>query len=80
MFFFIVALIRRSKTMVKIGLIVSIIPISAYLLTYWYYEIHIPSLNKQEEEKYSGTYIMTVDRNKEKKKWCKSGFLWILSH
>ena len=59
LFFFVVALARKSKTMFKIGLCVCIVPLSLYGLTYWFYDIHIPSLNKQTEERYVGTYIMT---------------------
>ena len=59
LFFFVVALVKQSKTMFKIGLAVCIVPLSLYGLTYWFYDIHIPSLNKQTKEKYAGTYIMT---------------------
>src|SRR5690606_39029319 len=40
-------------------LAVSIVPLSLYGLTYWFYHIHIPRMNEQTEEKYAGTYIMT---------------------
>ena len=59
LFFFVIALVRQSKTMFKIGLAVCIVPLFLYGLTYWFYDIHIPTLNKQTEEKYAGTYIMT---------------------
>jgi len=63
LFFFVVAVVRQSKTMFKIGLAVCIVPLSLYGLTYWFYDIHIPSLDKQTEEKYAGTYIMTHGDN-----------------
>ena len=59
LFFFVFALVRQSKTMFKIGLAVCIVPLFLYGLAYWFYDIHIPSLDKQTEEKYVGTYIMT---------------------
>ena len=63
LFFFVIALVRQSKTMLKIGLAVCIVPLSLYGLTYWFYDIHIPSLNRQTEERYAGTYIMTRSDN-----------------
>lgn len=59
LFFFVVALVRKSKTMFKIGLAVCVVPLSLYGLTYWFYDIHIPRLNKQTEKNYAGTYNMT---------------------
>lgn len=58
LFFFIVALVRHSKTMLKIGLAVAAVPLSFFVLTYWFYSIHIPNLNRQQEQEYVGTYIM----------------------
>jgi hypothetical protein len=63
LFFFVVAFVKQSKTMFKIGLAFCIIPLSLYGLTYWFYDNHIPSLNKQTEERYAGTYIMTNNDN-----------------
>ena len=58
LFFFIVALVRHSKTMLKIGLAVAAVPLSLFVLTYWFYRIHIPNLNRQQEQEYVGAYIM----------------------
>lgn len=56
-FFFIIALVRQSKTMLYFGLGTSIVPLILYGLTFWYYDIHIPALNKKEEMQYVGTYL-----------------------
>jgi hypothetical protein len=58
LFFFVIAAVRRSKRMLKIGLAIAIIPLSLYALIYWFYDIHIPKLNKQAEKVYAGTYVM----------------------
>ena len=55
-FFFVIALIRKSKTMLYLGLGVSIIPIVLYGLTFWFYDVHLPRQYKQEETNYLGTY------------------------
>ena len=57
-FFLVMALVRQSKRMFKVGLILAIIPLSLYALTYWFYNIHIPNSNKQQEKAYAGTYVM----------------------
>ena len=44
--------------MFKTGLSIAIVPLSLYVLTYWFYEIHIPKMNKQIEKVYAGTYVM----------------------
>ncbi|RPD43443.1 hypothetical protein [Paracnuella aquatica] len=58
LFFFVFALFRKSKRMLKIGLGIAVVPLSLYALTYWFYDIHIPKLNKRVEKVYAGTYIM----------------------
>jgi hypothetical protein len=60
LFFFILSGIRRSKTMLTTGLIIVIVPLLLSALAYWYYDVHIPGLIKQEERLYTGTYIMTA--------------------
>jgi len=57
-FFFTFALVRHSKTMLKIGLAVAVVPLSLFALTYWFYRIHVPNLSRQQEQEYIGTYIM----------------------
>ena len=56
LYFFVIALVRQSKTMFHFGLVSSIVPLFLYVLTFWYYDIHIPSFNKREEIKYVGIY------------------------
>lgn len=56
--FFVIAAFRKSKTMFKIGLGITTVPLLLYILTYWYYHIHIPELNKRVENAYAGTYVM----------------------
>jgi hypothetical protein len=56
--FFVFAAIRGSKTMLKTGLFVTIIPLSLFFISYWFYEIYIPKINKQVERLYVGTYVM----------------------
>jgi|GEM_PF-4058577 len=58
LFFFVIAIVRQSKRMFKIGLAIAIVPLSLYALTYWFYDIHIPKQNKQVEKIYAGTYVM----------------------
>ncbi len=55
-FFFVIALVRQSKAMLLFGLFTSAIPLSLYGLTYWYYDVHIPGLNRELELEYVGTY------------------------
>lgn len=63
LFFFGAAIIRPSKTMLKIGLAVSVIPLSLYGINYWYYHIHVPRLNKKTEQSYLGSYRMLLNEN-----------------
>jgi hypothetical protein len=63
LFFFIVSLVRQSKTMFKLGLAICIVPVSIYGLIFWYYDIHIPRLNRQMEQRYAGTYTMNVSNS-----------------
>lgn len=56
-FFFVIALVRRSKTMLYFGLGISIVPLFLYGLSFWFYDIHIPALNQKEEMQYVGTYL-----------------------
>lgn len=58
LFFFVLSIVRQSKRMFKIGLTIAVVPLFLYALTYWFYDIHIPGLNKQEEKEYAGTYVM----------------------
>ena len=58
LFFLIVGILRHSKTMLKIGLAVAVVPLSLFALTYWFYRIHVPNLNKQQEQECVGTYVM----------------------
>jgi hypothetical protein len=57
-FFFVLAIVRGSRAMFKIGLGIAIVPLSLYALTYWFYDIHIPKLNKQVKIEYVGTYVL----------------------
>ncbi len=57
-FFFVFALIRRSKAMFYLGIGVSIIPLVLYALTFWFYDIHLKSQYKQEQIDYLGTYLL----------------------
>lgn len=65
LFFFIVGLVRHSKTLFKIGMAVSVVPLSLFALTYWFYRIHIPNLNRQQEQEYVGTYVMLSPSNSD---------------
>lgn len=65
LFFFIVGLVRHSKTMLKIGLAVAVVPLSLFALTYWFYRIHLPNLNKQQEQEYIGIYVMVSPNNSD---------------
>jgi hypothetical protein len=58
LFFFVIAIIRQSIRIFKIGLTIAVVPLFLYGLTYWFYDIHIAKLNKQEEKEYIGTYVM----------------------
>lgn len=58
LFFFVLAIARKSKRMFKIGLGIAVVPLSFYALTLWFYDIHIPKQNKQVEKVYAGTYVM----------------------
>lgn len=58
LFFFVIAIIRQSKPLFKFGMLITIVPLSLYGLTYWFYHIHIPDLNKQAEQAYAGIYVM----------------------
>jgi hypothetical protein len=66
-FFFVIAAVRQSKTMFKFGLLTAIVPLFLYSLTYWFYDIHIPKLNKQEEKRYVGTYVKVENNNPDNK-------------
>ena len=55
-FFFVIVVIRKSKSMLYLGLGLSIIPLFLYGLTFWFYDIHLPKQYKQEEINYLGTY------------------------
>ena len=59
----ILAIVRKSNRLLKIGTLVALIPLTLFALSYWYYNIHIPKLNKQQEKAYTGTYIMTTTTN-----------------
>lgn len=61
-FFFVIAIVRRSKPMFKLGTAVAIAPLSLYALTYWFYDVHIPRLNKQQEKAYAGSYTLIMNR------------------
>jgi hypothetical protein len=65
LFFFIVGLVRHSKTMLKIGLAVAVVPISLFALTHWFYDIHVPDLNRQQEQEYVGTYVTVSPNNSD---------------
>ncbi|HEY0676854.1 MAG TPA: hypothetical protein VGD17_01165 [Chitinophagaceae bacterium] len=58
LFFIIMAVVRHSRRMLKLGFIVAIIPVSMFALAYWFYKDRIPGLLKREEISYAGTYIM----------------------
>lgn len=62
-FFFVLAIVRQSKRLFKIGLMIAAVPLFLYALTYWFYDIYIPGLNKQEEKEYAGTYVMVSPNN-----------------
>jgi uncharacterized protein with PQ loop repeat len=63
LFFFIVGLVRQSKTMFKTGLAIVVVPLSFFALTYWFYRIHIPNLNRQQEQEYVGIYVLVSSNN-----------------
>ena len=65
LFFFIVGLVRHSKTMMKVGLAVAVVPLSLFALTHWFYRIHIPGLNRKQEQEYVGTYVMVSPNNSD---------------
>jgi len=60
LFFFVLAAFRKSLTMCKTGLALTTIPLLLYAVTYWFYYIYVPKINKQEEKAYAGTYIMVA--------------------
>jgi hypothetical protein len=57
-FFLVVAAVRHSKTMLRIGLVIIVLPVAICGVMYWYYHFHIPGLNKDIESEYVGTYIL----------------------
>jgi hypothetical protein len=63
LFFFIIGFFRHSKTMLKIGLAVAVVPLSLFVLTPWFYRIRVPNLNRQQEQEYVGTYVMVSPSN-----------------
>ncbi|ULQ57138.1 hypothetical protein KJS94_02865 [Flavihumibacter rivuli] len=65
LFFFVLAIFRKSKRLFKIGLGVAVVPFSLYALTCWFYDIHIPRLNKKVEKEYAGTYVMVWPSSSE---------------
>lgn len=60
LFLLISGLVKKSKPLIQIGLIICIIPAFLIGLFYWYYNIHLPNINKQEESKYTGTYFLQM--------------------
>ena len=62
-FFFVIALIRNSKIMLYNGLGISVIPLVLWLLTYWFYDVHLPKQNKKEETNYLGTYVLETSNS-----------------
>ena len=64
-FFFVIALIRRSKTMFYLGLGISVVPLFLYGLTFWYYNIHMSGQYQQEQTNYLGTYVLQSPHSNE---------------
>ena len=60
LFFFVLAIVRQSKTMFKIGLGITVVPLSLFALIYCFYYIHIPNLNRKNDKAYAGTYVMIL--------------------
>jgi len=57
-FFIIVGILRHSKTMIRIGCLVALIPLTLFCLVYWFYDIHIPNHYKKQKLDYIGTYTL----------------------
>src|SRR5688572_5668801 len=56
--FIISGLIKRSSGLMRIGFILSIIPVICFGLFYWYYDVHIPKIEQENVIYFSGKYAL----------------------
>lgn len=58
-----VGLIKRSSGLKKMGFVLSIIPVICFGLFYWYYDIHLSKINKENVVYFSGRYELDSSFN-----------------